>query len=63
MDPNIRSVISDLGMDRPVKNPIPLRSEFESDKINGYGFKLIRFEYNSLTSLFQRALGNAGVST
>ena len=54
MDPNIRSVIlMDPDMDRPVKNPIPIRSESESDKINGYGyeFRPIRSELDPLTGL------------
>ena len=40
-------------MDQPVKNPVPIRSESESDKINeyGYGFRLIRSEPDPLTGL------------
>ena len=52
MDLDIRSVIlTDSDMDRPVKNPVPVRSE--SGKINeyGYGFKLIRSELDPLTDL------------
>ena len=52
MDPDIRSaILMDPDMDRPVKNPVPIRSE--SDKINGYGyeFRPIRSELDPLTGL------------
>ena len=47
-------------MDRPIKNPVPIRSE--SDKINGYGygFRLIRSEPDPLTELLPEVLQNFG---
>ena len=52
-----RSVIRmDMDMDRLKKNPIPIRSESEPDKINGYeyGFRSIRSKPDPLTGLVPR---------
>ena len=38
-------------MDRPVKNPVPIRTESDKTKGYGYGFRLIRSEPDPLTGL------------